>query len=66
VSRLFNVHRFRFRKGWAEAVYLDQIELFRSRGWTCAEFVMDHPRNEPSEWSGYFPPTSMPPPHPAA
>ena len=56
MSRLLNVHRFRFRKGGAEAVYLDHIELFRSHGWTCAEFVMDHPRNEPSEWSGYFPP----------
>lgn len=56
MSRLLNVHRFRFRKGGAEAVYLDHLELFRGRGWSCAEFVMDHPRNEPSEWSGYFPP----------
>jgi glycosyltransferase involved in cell wall biosynthesis len=56
VSRLLNVHRFRFRKGGAEAVYLDHMELFARHGWSCAEFVMDHPRNEPSPWSGYFPP----------
>ncbi len=56
MSRLLNLHRFRFRKGGAEAVYLDHMELFANRGWSCAEFVMDHPRNEPSPWSGYFPP----------
>ena len=69
MSRLLNVHRF--RKGRAEAVYLDHLELVPSRGWTCAEFVMDHPRNKPSEWSGYFPrsattlqiPTSTPSAH---
>jgi len=56
VSRLLNVHRYRFRKGGAEAVFLDHMELFGSRGWSCAEFVMDHPRNGPSAWSRYFPP----------
>ncbi len=56
MSRLLNVHRFRFRKGGAEAVFLDHMELFASRGWSCAEYVMDHPRNEPSAWSSYFPP----------
>ena len=54
--RLLNVHRYRFRKGGAEAVYLDHLALFAERGWDCAEFVMDHPRNGPSPWSDYFPP----------
>ena len=47
MNRLLNVHRYRFRKGGAEAVYLDQWSCSASRGWTCAEFVMAHPRNEP-------------------
>lgn len=55
MGRLLAVHRYGFRKGGAEAVHLDHLRLFRSRGWTCAEFTMVHPKNEPSEWDGYFP-----------
>lgn len=53
--RLLNVHRYRFRKGGAEAVYSDHARLFASRGWDCAEFCMAHPKNPPSPWDGYFP-----------
>jgi glycosyltransferase involved in cell wall biosynthesis len=53
--RLLSVHRYRFRKGGAEAVFLDHQELFAGRGWSCAEFVMAHPQNEPSPWERYFP-----------
>jgi glycosyltransferase involved in cell wall biosynthesis len=41
--------------GGAEGVHLDHLKLFRERGWDCAEFAMDHPDNEPSEWRRYFP-----------
>ena len=54
-GRLLSVHRYRFRKGGAEAVFLDHAALFASRGWTCAEFCMAHPENPPSAWDGYFP-----------
>jgi glycosyltransferase involved in cell wall biosynthesis len=54
-KRLLAVHRWRHRKGGAEGVHLDHLALFRQRGWTCADFAVDHPDNEPSEWSGYFP-----------
>lgn len=54
-GRLLNVHRYRFRKGGAEAVFLDHAELFAGRGWTCAEFCMAHPENPPSPWEAYFP-----------
>ena len=54
-GRLLNVHRYRYRKGGAEAVYLDHSRLFAERGWSCAEFAMAHPRNPPSAWDGYFP-----------
>ena len=53
--RLLAVHRWRHRKGGAEGVHLDHLALFRERGWDCADFAVDHPDNEPSEWSGYFP-----------
>jgi len=53
--RLLAVHRWRHRKGGAEGVHLDHLALFRERGWVCADFAVDHPDNEPSEWSGYFP-----------
>ena len=53
--RLLGVHRLHHRKGGAEGVHLDHLELFRQRGWQCAEFAMDHPDNEASEWQSYFP-----------
>jgi glycosyltransferase involved in cell wall biosynthesis len=53
--RLLAVHRWRHRKGGAEGVHLDHLALFRERGWDCADFAVDHPDNEPSAWSGYFP-----------
>jgi glycosyltransferase involved in cell wall biosynthesis len=55
VPRLLGVHRLHHRKGGAEGVHLDHLELFRNRGWACAEFAMDHPDNEESAWRGYFP-----------
>ena len=60
--RLLAVHRWRHRKGGAEGVHLDHLALFRERGWDCADFAVDHPDNEPSEWSGYFPAAFAPRP----
>ncbi|MEZ5865788.1 MAG: glycosyltransferase [Geminicoccaceae bacterium] len=54
-GRLLNVHRYRYRKGGAEAVYLDHSRLFVERGWSCAEFAMAHPKNPPSPWDEHFP-----------
>ncbi len=53
--RLLAVHRWRHRKGGAEGVHLDHLALFRERGWDCADFAVDHPDNEPSQWRDYFP-----------
>jgi len=53
--RLLGIHRLHHRKGGAEGVHLDHLALFRERGWDCAEFAMEHPDNEPSDWSEYFP-----------
>ncbi len=54
MPRLLNVHRVNYRKGGAEAVFLEHSALFRENGWECAEFAMAHPLNLPSEWSEYF------------
>jgi glycosyltransferase involved in cell wall biosynthesis len=59
--RLLGVHRLHHRMGGAEGVHLDHLALFRERGWQCAEFAMDHPDNEPSEWRRYFPSRFEPP-----
>ena len=53
--RLLGVHRIHYRKGGAESVHLDHLQLFRARGWECAEFAMAHPDNDPSPWASYFP-----------
>jgi glycosyltransferase involved in cell wall biosynthesis len=53
--RLLSLHRYRFRKGGAEAVFLDHQQLFADAGWTCADFVMSHPENEDSKWRDYYP-----------
>jgi glycosyltransferase involved in cell wall biosynthesis len=53
--RLLGVHRWHYRKGGAEGVHLDHLALFRERGWDCAEFAVDHPDNESSDWSRFFP-----------
>ncbi|MDR3496597.1 MAG: glycosyltransferase family 4 protein [Ancalomicrobiaceae bacterium] len=54
--RLLVVHRINYRKGGAEGVFLDHLQLFRDMGWECAEFTMAHPDNLPSPWERYFPP----------
>lgn len=55
MPRLVGVHRLHHRMGGAEGVHLDHLALFRAFGWDCAEFAMDHPENEPSEWQRFFP-----------
>lgn len=53
--RLLCIHRYSHRKGGAEAAFLDHIDLFETRGWNCAQFVMAHPQNPTSQWERYFP-----------
>ena len=64
--RLLGVHRWHHRKGGAEGVHLDHLALFRERGWECAEFAVDHPDNEPSQWRDYFATPLAPPGAPAS
>ena len=52
--RILQAHKFFYRRGGAEAVFLDTIAGLRERGHEVAEFSMQHPKNLPSDYNGYF------------
>jgi glycosyltransferase involved in cell wall biosynthesis len=52
--RLLAINNYFYRRGGAESVFLDQIELFTAAGWEVVPFAMRHPANLPSAWSEYF------------
>lgn len=52
--RLLAINNYFYRRGGAESVFLDQIELFVAAGWEVVPFAMQHPANLPSAWSEYF------------
>lgn len=52
--RLLAINNYFYRRGGAESVFLDQIELFAAAGWEVVPFAMQHPANLPSPWSEYF------------
>jgi glycosyltransferase involved in cell wall biosynthesis len=54
MPRLLSINNYHYRRGGAEAVYLDQQALFAAAGWETAEFAMQHPRNIESRFSRYF------------
>ncbi len=52
--KLLSLHNYHYRRGGAEAVFLEHDALFRQKGWETAVFSMHHPKNEPSPWQEYF------------
>lgn len=52
--RLLAINNYFYRRGGAEAVFLDHIKLFSDIGWETAPFAMQHPDNFASDWSSYF------------
>ncbi|BCB21204.1 glycosyltransferase family 4 protein [Bosea sp. ANAM02] len=52
--RLLAINNYFYRRGGAESVFLDHIDLFGAAGWDVVPFAMRHPANLPSPWSGYF------------
>ena len=52
--KLLSLNTYHYRRGGADAVFLDHNELFRNLGWETAVFSMQHPKNEPSPWAEYF------------
>lgn len=52
--RLLAINNYFYRRGGAESVFLDHIDLFEAAGWEVVPFAMQHPANLPSAWSEYF------------
>ena len=52
--RLLAINNYFYRRGGAESVFLDQIDLFAAAGWDVVPFAMEHPDNLLSPWSDYF------------
>lgn len=54
MPRLLNINTYHYRRGGADAVYLDHGALFARAGWESGWFAMHHPRNEQTHWSRFF------------
>lgn len=52
--RLLAINNYFYRRGGAESVFLDHIDLFSAAGWEVVPFAMRHPANLQSPWSDYF------------
>jgi len=55
-ATLLAINNYHYRRGGADAIFLDQMEIFARSGWDAVPFSMQHPDNLPSEWSPYFVP----------
>lgn len=53
-GRLLAINNYFYRRGGAEAIFLDHMRLFAEAGWSVAPFAMQHPENLESPWSDYF------------
>jgi glycosyltransferase involved in cell wall biosynthesis len=54
MPKILLVNSYHYRRGGADVVYLEQGRLLREMGWRVAEFAMQHPKNEPSEFAEHF------------
>src|SRR5690606_20943416 len=52
---LLSVNNYFYRRGGAESLFFAHNELLAQRGWQVVPFAMQHPRNEPTPWSRFFP-----------
>lgn len=51
---LLSINNYYYRRGGAEAVFLDHNDLFKELNWDIVPFCMQHPSNLPSPWSPHF------------
>ncbi|NTJ41912.1 glycosyltransferase family 4 protein [Agrobacterium larrymoorei] len=54
VGTLLAINNYFYRRGGAEAIFLDQLDMFERAGWQAVPFSMQHSENLPSQWSSYF------------
>lgn len=53
-QRLLAINNYFYRRGGAEAVFLDHMALFSDAGWDVAPFAMETENNLSTPWSRYF------------
>lgn len=53
---LLAINNYYYRRGGAEAIFLDQMDMFERAGWQAVPFSMQHPNNLATDWSSYFVP----------
>ncbi len=51
---LLSINNYHYRRGGADALFLEENRLLRRSGWNVVPFSMNHEKNDPSEWSEYF------------
>lgn len=51
---LLNINNYHYHRGGADVVYLGHAALMECQGFNNAFFSMQHPKNLPTSWSGYF------------
>lgn len=51
---LLSINNYFYRRGGAEAVFLEQNRLFEQGGWQVVPFAMNHAKNLNSDWSRFF------------
>ena len=54
MPNLLSLNTYHYRRGGSDAVFFEHDALFRGLGWDTAVMTMHHPKNEPSQWSGFF------------
>lgn len=53
--RVLSVNKFYYRRAGAETAYFDSLRLLAEHGHEVVPFAMQHPENEPTPWSRFFP-----------
>ncbi|MGU3574489.1 glycosyltransferase family 4 protein [Brucellaceae bacterium C25G] len=51
---LLAINNYFYRRGGAETVFFEHMELFNDGDWRSVPFAMKHPENLPSAYSSYF------------
>ena len=54
MKSLLSINNYHYYRGGAEAVFLAHNKMFESDGWTVVPFCMQHEKNIPSQWEGFF------------
>jgi glycosyltransferase involved in cell wall biosynthesis len=54
MPQLLSINNYYYRRAGAETVFFEHNRLFEDAGWEVVPFSMQHPLNQPSQWSDHF------------